>query len=232
MGWRGSTAVPWDGEMSRMLRQMSRECAEPGGEDLGDEHQPAPLCPGFSALAGRPHKAEDREQPQVGGTLGPPQTDWDTASLTRTVGLKLPQRRGASSSSRESLHRHHVAAAGAVPRQPVCSDGAAQPQPPRLQEATILCAPRCDVQLGTGNRAAGQQLQPALWEPVPSMPRQDKAPWQTSPSLHLPPLWRALRGTSRSPGPMQGLQSKQEEERRNLEAALKMSDQLPVQLPL
>lgn len=79
-------------------------------------------------------------------------------------------------------------------RQAVLSDRAIQPQPLHLQEAAVLRATCCDVQLGTGDRAGGQQLPPGLWEPAHSTPRESKAPLQASPSLHLPQLWKAPSG--------------------------------------
>lgn len=197
MGRRGSTAVPWDGEMSRTLQQLTlRGRGASGGEDPGSERQRAArrgLCgeqgPGLlraQAAPRRPggHRAGDGELPQPGRTPRPAGGDGATTNLTRAVGLKLPQRRSPGSSGRQSLHRHHVAAAGGAELgQGVLRDGAAQTQPLHLQEATVLRAPPRDVQLGAGGRAGGQQLPPALWAPAHGPTRQSKAPLSGSPAL-------------------------------------------------
>lgn len=137
------------------------------------------------------------ELPQPGRTPRPGRPrrrDRGTASLTRAVGLKLPQRRSPGSGCRESPHRHHVAAAGAVLRQRVLSDGAAQPQPLHLQKAAVLRAPGRHVQLGTGDGAGGRQLPPALREPARGTPRRSEAPLRANPSLRPLPLGKAPGG--------------------------------------
>lgn len=183
---------------------MLRGRGAPGGEDPGSGHQRAArqgLCgergPRLLRAQAPPrqpggHRAGDGELPQPRRTPGPAWVDRATTNLTRAVGLKLPQRRSPRSSGRESLHRHHVAAAaGAELGQRVLRDGAAQTQPLHLQEATVLRAPPRDVQLGAGGRAGGWQLPPALWEPAHGPMRQSKAPLGGSPALRLPQAWKA-----------------------------------------
>lgn len=121
-------------------------------------------------------------------------------SFTGAAGVKLPHQCGPGSSRRQSPDHHGVAAARAVLRQPVLSDGAIEPQPLRLQHAAVPCVPGCDAQLRTGDTAGMQQLPAARWEGARSWQR----PCQPVLPCACPGWGRLRRGTGRSLSPMWG----------------------------
>lgn len=135
MGRRRSTAVPWEGEMSRTRGEPAS-----GGAAVSVQEDPGTSI--------------SRRHGEAGQGWGQ-----RTQTLTRAVALKLPQQCCPGPGSRQAPHGHRVSGARAVRRQRVLRDGAAQPQPLDLQEAAVLRAPGGDVQLGTGHAAAGERAQ-------------------------------------------------------------------------